>query len=77
MKCIEDSEESYYGFVKRQPKNHPPLERGPEPSALQHPQRDLPRVVPQSDLDFDVKDLLNEMRELTPSERERLIRSYA
>ncbi len=50
------------------------------PSVHQHPSQ--PQFQPivvrrQGDLEFDVRDLLSELRTLTPEEREHLIRSYA
>lgn len=43
----------------------------------QHPQLDLPKSLRRGDLEFDVRDLLSEIRSMSTSERERLIRSYA
>ncbi len=69
-------------LLKPARKNRPHIERVrlQEPSPQKpHPDLDLDqsKSLRQSDLEFDVRDLLSEIRSMTPDERERLIRSYA
>ena len=46
-------------------------------SAPQRQPLDLSRSARRSDLEFDVRDLIAEIRSMTQEERERVIRSYA